>query len=80
MTTRTTTSPAVLLRLDRRDRAGLRWLKNRARFWLTGLKRRRKHLPRGEPFGEEEAAVLRALIALETAAGQLLKNTEPRQG
>ena len=33
MTPRTAPSLAVLLRLDRRDRAGLEWLRNRARFW-----------------------------------------------
>lgn len=80
MTTRTTASPAALLHLDRRDRAGLTWVANRARFWLTALKRRRKRLPKGEPFSPEEAAAIRALAALEEAAGQLLQSTEPRQG
>ncbi len=69
MTTRTTPGPATLLRLDPRDRAGLEWLRNRARFWLTALKRRRKYLPQGEPFSEAEAAAIRALVALEEAAG-----------
>lgn len=46
--------PAALLRLDPRDRAGLTWLRNRARFWLTALKRRRKYLPPGEPYSEAE--------------------------
>lgn len=69
-----------LLSLDARDRAGLEWLRNRARFWLTALKRRRKRLPPGEPFGEEEAAVLRVLLALESVSGQLLELTIPRQG
>lgn len=71
MTASNALAPAPLLRLDRRDRAGLTWLKNRARFWLTGLKRRRKYLPQGEPYSEAEAAAIRALVALEEAAGQL---------
>lgn len=73
MTAIPTTSPAALLRLDERDQAVLRWLRNRAQFWLTSLKRRRKRLPRGEPFSPEEAEILKALLALEAAAGQLLK-------
>jgi hypothetical protein len=76
VTARTTPSPAALLRLDRRDRAGLTWLRNRARFWLTALKRRRKHLPRGEPYSEAEATAIRALVALEEAAGILLGQAE----
>ncbi len=68
-----TEAPARLLRLDPRDRAGLEWARNRARFWITALKRRRKHLPPGEPYSPEEASVLNALIDLETAAGQLLE-------
>lgn len=63
-----------LLHLDPRDRAGLCWLRNRARFWLTALERRRKFLPRGEPFSPEEVAAIRALVALEEAAGELLTN------
>jgi len=59
--------------MDRRDRAGLEWVRNRARFWLTALKRRRKHLHRGEPYSEEEAAMIQALGALEEAAGRLLE-------
>ena len=70
---------AALIRIDPRDRAGLEWAKNRARFWLTGLKRRRKHLPRGEPYSEAEAAAIRALVALEEAAGQLLMEDAERQ-
>ncbi len=73
MTTKTTVMPARLLRLAPRDRAGLEWARNRARFWITALKRRRKRLPPGEPYGPEEVRVLRALIDLENAAGQLLE-------
>lgn len=72
MTARTAPSPAALLRLDTRDRAGLEWVRRRTRFWLTALKRRRKQLPPGEPFSPEEEAAIRALVALEEAAGQLL--------
>ena len=73
MTTKTTAMPAGLLRMDPRDRAGLAWAKNRARFWLTALKRRRKYLPPGKPYGPEEVIVLQALIDLENAASQLLE-------
>lgn len=69
----TTPSLAALLHLDRRDRAGLEWARNRARFWLTALKRRRKHLPPGEPYDPEETENLKALLALEAAAGTLLE-------
>lgn len=72
-------SPAALLRLDPRDRAGLTWARDRSRFWLTALKRRRKYLPRGTPYSEAEAAAIRALVALEEAAGQLLmEDSEPQ--
>lgn len=73
MTTRPAPVPAVLLRLDPRDRAGLEGVRNRARFWLTALKRRRKYLPPGEPFSPKEAAAIRVLANLEEAAGQLLR-------
>lgn len=61
-----------LLRLDDRDKAGLRWIKQRARFWLTALKRRRKYLPRGASFTPEESILIGHLTALENAAGRLL--------
>lgn len=73
MTARPVPSLATLIRMDRRDRAGLEWARNRARFWLTAIKRRRKHLPRGEPYSPEEAAMIQALGALEEAAGRLLE-------
>lgn len=63
---------AALLKFDRRDVAGLCWIRERARFWLTALKRRRKCLPPGEPYSQEEAAAIRALITLEASAGELL--------
>lgn len=60
------------LHLEPRDRAGLRWLRNRARELLTALKRRRKNLPPGEPYSKAEAAAIRALVALEDSSGALL--------
>lgn len=71
-------SVAALLRLDERDRAGLTWIKNRARFWITGLKRRRKHLPKCG-YSPEEMALFRALLALEEAAGELLNRSADPQ-
>jgi len=73
--TETATAPAQelpLLRLSAQERRGLRWAKDFARFWLTALKRRRKHLPRGAPYGELEATILRALLALEASSAELL--------
>jgi hypothetical protein len=74
-----TPSPGLLLRLDRRDVAGLIWLKDRARFWITGLKRRRMRLPRCD-YSPEEMALFQPVLALEEAAGSLLELTTPRQG
>lgn len=62
-----------LLHLDAKDRAGLEWIMDRSRFWLTALKRRRKYLPPGEPYGEAEAAFIRALAAMENSAKEILK-------
>ena len=51
----------------------LLWLRYRARFWITALKRRRKYLiRRGAPFGPEEADTLRVLLDLERSAKLLL--------
>lgn len=62
-----------LLRLDRRDVAGLTWCKNRARFWLTALKRRRKYqVDQGAAYTPEEGALIEALTALENAVSRLL--------
>ena len=72
--------PATLLLLDPRDRAGLTWIRNRARFWLTALKRRRKYLPPGEPYSDAEAAAIMALVDLEEAASRLLGQEEPGAG
>lgn len=63
---------AGLLRIDSRDRAGLEWVRQRAGLWIRAMARRRKYLPPGG-YSEDEAAILRALIALEAAAGELLK-------
>lgn len=69
----------TLLRLDPRDRAGLEWARNRARFWITALKRRRKHLPPC-PYSPEELALFQALLSIELAAGELLKlSADPRR-
>lgn len=67
-------SLAALLRIDPRDQAGLRWARNRARFWITALKRRRKYLPKCD-YSPEEMALFQALLALEAAAGELLKRS-----
>jgi hypothetical protein len=62
-----------LLRIDRRDAAGLTWTKRRARMWLTALKRRRKYqVDRGAPYTPQEGALIEALAGLEREAGRLL--------
>ena len=62
-----------LLRIDRRDRAGLLWCKRRARFWITDLKRRRRYgVPRGAGYTPEESQLIEALTALEREAAKLL--------
>jgi len=62
-----------LLTLDRRDVAGLTWIKSRARFWLTALKRRRRYgVPRGAGYTEAEGRLIEALTGLEREAGRLL--------
>lgn len=44
-----------LLALDRRDVAGLMWVKTRSRMWINGLKRRRRYgVPRGAAYTEQE--------------------------
>jgi hypothetical protein len=63
---------APLLRLSAQERRGLEWVRQRAGWWIRAMARRRKYLPRGG-YGEDEAATLRALIALEAAAGELLQ-------
>lgn len=74
-------SAAALLRIGKRDRAGLEWLRQRAGLWIVVMRRRRKRLPPGG-YSEEEAATLRALIDLEKAASRLLEiaGALPRQG
>jgi hypothetical protein len=78
-TARPPSSPGIrdafgpLLRIDRRDVAGLTWVKHRARFWLTALKRRRRYgVPRGAAYTPEESQLIEALTGLEREAGRLL--------
>jgi len=66
-----------LLCLDRRDVAGLVWIKTRSRMWINGLKRRRKYqVERGAIYTPEESAVIETLADLENAVGRLLKLIE----
>lgn len=66
-----------LLHIDRRDRAGLMWVKTRSRMWLTALKRRRRYgVPRGTVFTPEEGQLIEALTGLEREAGRLLEMIE----
>ena len=72
------TQPAIpvkpsLLHLTPKDRAILTWVSNRARAWLTALKRRRKYLPRGAPYSPEEAQAIRALAMPEEGVRVLLR-------
>ena len=56
------------------DARGLRWLKARCAAWQLNLKRQRKYaMPRGAPFTEQEAHLLRVLLDLEQASEQVLK-------
>lgn len=71
--TRPVPSLLPLIRIDPRDRAGLEWARNRARFWVMALKRRCRYLRPGEPYNPEEAESLKALLALEAAADTLLE-------
>ena len=68
-----------LLRIDSRDQAGLEWVKNRARFWLTAIERR-SHLPQAAPSSAEEAAMIRDLAIVEGAVSRLLAVMDGRQG
>jgi len=65
-----------LLRLDRRELSGLRWLRQWARWRLTAHKRRRKYRPPATTFEAQEAEVLQALVDLERTAGRLLEGVE----
>jgi len=69
-------STTGLLRIDDRTRTGLARLQHWARSRITGLKRRRKHLPPGSPFAPEEAAALQALLDLEAAARRIISLEE----
>ena len=66
----------ALLHLDDRTRVGLVWVCRWARSRITGLKRRRKRLPAGQPYSPSEAETLQALIALEESIKMLLDATE----
>lgn len=70
---KTIPSLADLLEIDERDRRGLEWTRNRARFWMTAVKRRWQLLSPCETLSPEEAATFRALVVMEEAAGQLLR-------
>lgn len=63
---------ATLLRLDGRTCKGLAWVCRWARGRITGLKRRRKRLPAGQPYSQVEAEALRVLLALEESVKMLL--------
>jgi hypothetical protein len=63
----------ALLHLDDRTRVGLVWVCRWARGRITGLKRRRKRLPAGQPYSLAEAEALQVLLALEESAKLLLK-------
>ena len=63
---------ADLLVIDDRDRRGLEWTRSRARYWLTAIRRRRKHLLQGKPCSPEEVAANRAPMALQDAASHML--------
>ena len=72
--TKTEPKLPVLLRLDAKDQRGLEWLRDRCRFWITALKRRRKYaVQRGAAYEPEEQEVLQALVSLETASRCLLE-------
>ena len=63
----------VLLTLDRRDVAGLTWVKHRARMWFTALKRRRRYgMPKGADYTPQEGALIEALADLERSTDRLL--------
>lgn len=62
----------LLLHMDARDRAALRWMRTWAGKRLTACKRSRKYRPAGTPIGSRETAVLRALLDLRNGAMALL--------
>ena len=61
--------------LTARERCGLEEVRLWARSRLTAAKRRRKYRPHQQVMDPAEVDVLSALVALEQAAGQLLKDT-----
>ena len=60
------------LRLSDRERAGLIWLRERARHWLTAAKRARKYRPHQQVIDDDECEQLTALVQLEKAAATIL--------
>ena len=63
------------LRLSDRERAGLIWLRERARHWLTAAKRARKYRPHQQVMGHDELQQLQALVDLDRAAQTLLNDS-----
>ncbi len=62
-----------LPRLDPRDRAALAWIRQRASLLLVAVRRRRKKLARGTPYGPVESNMIRALMELESGAKKVLE-------
>ena len=62
-----------LPRLTPRDRAALVWIGQRASLLLVAVRRRRKRLARGAPYGPVEANMIRALMELESGAKKVLE-------
>ena len=60
-------------RLTPRDRVVLAWIGQRASLLLVAMRRRRKRLARGAPYGPVEAKMIRALMELEAGAKKVLE-------
>ncbi len=61
------------LSLDTRDRAALKWVRERSRAWQTRTKRLRKYaVPQGANFTPQEPRLWHTLLALERVPGKLL--------
>jgi len=61
-----------LLLLTPQDYAGLLWLKNRARVWLSQVKRSRKYQP-PDSFSSCELEILTVLVQLEKGCTRILE-------